>query len=93
MIFFLFCFAGGPAVTTTHPKRSPTSTGESELKEERLSTRKAGCSVVATRNIPPSSPMVSTANNPNKAEIPDRRKEAVVASVNKTLESHQLLCY
>ncbi|MCI4385813.1 hypothetical protein PGIGA_G00055070 [Pangasianodon gigas] len=74
-----FC---GPAVTTTHPKRSPTSTGESDLKEERLATRKAGCSVVGSRSIPPSSPMVSTANNPNKAEIPDRRKEAVVASSN-----------
>ncbi|KAI5626761.1 MAP/microtubule affinity-regulating kinase 4 isoform X3, partial [Silurus asotus] len=74
-----FC---GPAVTTAHPKRSPTSTGESDLKEERLATRKAGCSVVGSRSIPPSSPMVSTANNPNKAEIPDRRKEAVVASNN-----------
>ncbi|KAF5901981.1 MAP/microtubule affinity-regulating kinase 4 isoform X6, partial [Clarias magur] len=66
---------GGPAVTTAHPKRSPTATGETDLKEERLSTRKVVGSVVGSRSIPPSSPMVSTAQNPNKAEIPDRRKE------------------
>uniref|UniRef100_A0AAR2M4M9 non-specific serine/threonine protein kinase n=1 Tax=Pygocentrus nattereri TaxID=42514 RepID=A0AAR2M4M9_PYGNA len=67
-----FC---GPAVPTAHPKRSPTSAGDSDLKEERLATRKTSCSVVGSRSIPPSSPMVSTANNPNKAEIPDRRKD------------------
>uniref|UniRef100_A0A671LUT2 non-specific serine/threonine protein kinase n=1 Tax=Sinocyclocheilus anshuiensis TaxID=1608454 RepID=A0A671LUT2_9TELE len=67
-----FC---GPSVPVTHPKRSPTSTGEGELKEERLPSRKASCSVVGSRSIPPSSPMVSTANNPNKAEIPDRCKD------------------
>ncbi|XP_058655048.1 MAP/microtubule affinity-regulating kinase 4 isoform X1 [Onychostoma macrolepis] len=67
-----FC---GPSVPVTHPKRSPTSTGEGDLKEERLPSRKASCSVVGSRSIPPSSPMVSTANNPNKAEIPDRRKD------------------
>uniref|UniRef100_A0A673KZ68 non-specific serine/threonine protein kinase n=1 Tax=Sinocyclocheilus rhinocerous TaxID=307959 RepID=A0A673KZ68_9TELE len=67
-----FC---GPSVPVTHPKRSPTTTGEGDLKEERLPSRKASCSVVGSRSIPPSSPMVSTANNPNKAEIPDRRKD------------------
>uniref|UniRef100_A0A8C1GJS8 non-specific serine/threonine protein kinase n=1 Tax=Cyprinus carpio TaxID=7962 RepID=A0A8C1GJS8_CYPCA len=67
-----FC---GPSVPVTHPKRSPTSTGEGDLKEERLPSRKASCSVVGSRSIPPSSPMVSSANNPNKAEIPDRRKD------------------
>uniref|UniRef100_A0A8C1UA38 non-specific serine/threonine protein kinase n=1 Tax=Cyprinus carpio TaxID=7962 RepID=A0A8C1UA38_CYPCA len=67
-----FC---GPSVPVAHPKRSPTSTGEGELKEERLPSRKASCSVVGNRSIPPSSPMVSKANNPNKSEIPDRRKD------------------
>ncbi|KTF82826.1 hypothetical protein cypCar_00011325 [Cyprinus carpio] len=67
-----FC---GPSVPVTHPKRSPTSTGEGDLKEERLPSRKSSCSVVGSRSIPPSSPMVSSANNPNKAEIPDRRKD------------------
>ncbi|KAH0631653.1 hypothetical protein JD844_006089 [Phrynosoma platyrhinos] len=41
-----------------HPKRSPTSTGDGELKEERMPSRKASCSVVSSgRGIPPSSPM------------------------------------
>ncbi|KAI4886502.1 hypothetical protein NFI96_024870 [Prochilodus magdalenae] len=74
-----FC---GPAVPTAHPKRSPTSAGDSELKEERLATRKTSCSVVGSRSIPPSSPMVSTANNPNKSEIPDRRKDVTVTTNN-----------
>ncbi|XP_007246028.2 MAP/microtubule affinity-regulating kinase 4 isoform X1 [Astyanax mexicanus] len=74
-----FC---GPAVPTAHPKRSPTSAGDSDLKEERLTTRKTSCSVVGSRSIPPSSPMVSTANNPNKSEIPDRRKEVTVTTNN-----------
>ncbi|KAL6471107.1 hypothetical protein MHYP_G00197570 [Metynnis hypsauchen] len=74
-----FC---GPAVPTAHPKRSPTSAGDSDLKEERLATRKTSCSVVGSRSIPPSSPMVSTANNPNKAEIPDRRKDVTVTTNN-----------
>ncbi|KAG5837315.1 hypothetical protein ANANG_G00237990 [Anguilla anguilla] len=53
----------------------PDQHGRRELKEERLPSRKASCSVVGSRSIPPSSPMVSSANNPNKSEIPDRRKE------------------
>ncbi|XP_068441135.1 MAP/microtubule affinity-regulating kinase 4 isoform X2 [Clinocottus analis] len=71
-----FC---GPAVPgSTQPKRSPSGVGEGAgLKEERLSSRKPSTSTVGSRSIPtPSSPMVSSAHNPNKAEIPDRRKEA-----------------
>ncbi|GLD48091.1 MAP/microtubule affinity-regulating kinase 4-like isoform X1, partial [Lates japonicus] len=70
-----FC---GPAVPgSTHPKRSPSGVGEGTgLKEERLSIRKPSTNTVGSRSIPtPSSPMVSSAHNPNKAEIPDRRKE------------------
>lgn len=60
-----------------HPKRSPTSAGEGELKEERMPARKGSCGVAGTGRgvVPPSSPMVSSANNPNKAEIPDRHKD------------------
>uniref|UniRef100_G1PK61 Serine/threonine-protein kinase SIK3 n=1 Tax=Myotis lucifugus TaxID=59463 RepID=G1PK61_MYOLU len=70
-----FC---GPSPTPLHPKRSPTSTGEAELKEERLPSRKASCSAAGSgsRGLPPSSPMVSSAHNPNKAEIPERRKDS-----------------
>ncbi|XP_016348314.1 MAP/microtubule affinity-regulating kinase 4-like isoform X1 [Sinocyclocheilus anshuiensis] len=67
-----FC---GPSMPVMHPKRSPTSGGDRELRESRMPPRKASCSVMGSRTLPPSSPMVSTANNPNKAEIPDRRKE------------------
>ncbi|KAH0507623.1 MAP/microtubule affinity-regulating kinase 4 [Microtus ochrogaster] len=70
-----FC---GPSPAPLHPKRSPTSTGETELKEERLPGRKASCSAAGSgsRGLPPSSPMVSSAHNPNKAEIPERRKDS-----------------
>ncbi|XP_058882719.1 MAP/microtubule affinity-regulating kinase 4 isoform X1 [Acipenser ruthenus] len=74
-----FC---GPSLPAALPKRSPPSTGDSDLKEERMASRKASCSVVGSRTIPPSSPMVSSANNPNKAEIPERRKEASVTTNN-----------
>lgn len=48
-----------------------------------MPSRKASCSVVGTgRGIPPSSPMVSSANNPNKSEIPDRRKDSTVNTVS-----------
>lgn len=75
---FLFGVSGGPGVSTsTHPKRSPSGVSEGVgLKEERLSVRKPSTSTIGSRNIPtPSSPMVSSAHNPNKAEIPDRRKD------------------
>uniref|UniRef100_A0A8C2XER2 MAP/microtubule affinity-regulating kinase 3 n=1 Tax=Cyclopterus lumpus TaxID=8103 RepID=A0A8C2XER2_CYCLU len=77
-----FC---GPAVPgSTQPKRSPSGIGEGAgLKEERLSSRKPSASIVGSRSIPtPSSPMVSSAHNPNKAEIPDRRKEASATTNN-----------
>lgn len=70
--------SGGPAVPgSAHPKRSPSGVGEGAgLKEERLSIRKTSTNTTGSRSIPtPSSPMVSSAHNPNKAEIPDRRKE------------------
>ncbi|KAM4627713.1 LOW QUALITY PROTEIN: MAP/microtubule affinity-regulating kinase 4 [Polymixia lowei] len=68
-----FCGPSG----SSHPKRSPSGVGEGVgLKEERPSIRKASTNAVGSRSIPPpSSPMVSSAHNPNKAEIPDRRKE------------------
>ncbi|XP_054651196.1 MAP/microtubule affinity-regulating kinase 4 isoform X3 [Dunckerocampus dactyliophorus] len=71
-------FCGPAASGSAHPKRSPSGVGEgAALKEERLSVRKPSNNTVSSRSIPaPSSPMVSSAHNPNKAEIPDRRKEA-----------------
>uniref|UniRef100_A0A673MXR5 MAP/microtubule affinity-regulating kinase 3 n=1 Tax=Sinocyclocheilus rhinocerous TaxID=307959 RepID=A0A673MXR5_9TELE len=77
-----FSSAGGPSMPVMHPKRSPTSGGDRELRESRMPPRKASCSVMGSRTLPPSSPMVSTANNPNKAEIPDRRKEMTATTNN-----------
>ncbi|XP_030637165.1 MAP/microtubule affinity-regulating kinase 4 isoform X2 [Chanos chanos] len=74
-----FC---GPSMPVMHPKRSPTSGGDRELRESRMPPRKASCSVMGSRSLPPSSPMVSTANNPNKAEIPERRKEMTATTNN-----------
>lgn len=67
-----------------HPKRSPTSTGDRELREGRMPSRKASCSVMGSHSLPPSSPMVSSANNPNKSEIPDRRKDMTATTVSHT---------
>ncbi|XP_059807399.1 MAP/microtubule affinity-regulating kinase 4-like isoform X2 [Hypanus sabinus] len=76
----------GPAALTSHPKRSQTSTADHELKEERIPSRKlTGAAVTSSSRsgVPPSSPMVSSANNPNKSEIPDRRK--VSGSTNNNI--------
>lgn len=73
---------GGPSMPVMHPKRSPTSTGDRELREGRMPSRKASCSVMGSHSLPPSSPMVSSANNPNKSEIPDRRKDMTATTVS-----------
>ncbi|XP_037125667.1 MAP/microtubule affinity-regulating kinase 4 isoform X3 [Syngnathus acus] len=73
---------GGPSMPVMHPKRSPTSTGERELREGRMPSRKASVSVMGSHSLPPSSPMVSSANNPNKSEIPDRRKDMTATTNN-----------
>uniref|UniRef100_A0A3B3XFV4 non-specific serine/threonine protein kinase n=1 Tax=Poecilia mexicana TaxID=48701 RepID=A0A3B3XFV4_9TELE len=72
----------GPSMPVMHPKRSPTSTGDRELREGRMPSRKASCSVMGSHSLPPSSPMVSSANNPNKSEIPDRRKDMTATTNN-----------
>uniref|UniRef100_A0A3P9K5S9 non-specific serine/threonine protein kinase n=1 Tax=Oryzias latipes TaxID=8090 RepID=A0A3P9K5S9_ORYLA len=74
-----FC---GPSMPGMHPKRSPTSTGDRELREGRMPSRKASCSVMGSHSLPPSSPMVSSANNPNKSEIPERRKDMTATTNN-----------
>ncbi|XP_029531449.1 MAP/microtubule affinity-regulating kinase 3-like isoform X12 [Oncorhynchus nerka] len=51
-----------------HPKRSQTSTAENNIKEE------GGRSVPGGRCVPPPSPLLGNANNPNKADIPNGRK-------------------
>uniref|UniRef100_A0A3P8PGL9 MAP/microtubule affinity-regulating kinase 3 n=1 Tax=Astatotilapia calliptera TaxID=8154 RepID=A0A3P8PGL9_ASTCA len=66
-----------------HPKRSQTTTAENSVKEEGgVQLRKP--SIPGTRGAPPSSPLLGNANNPNKADIPDRRKGATTAPSNNT---------
>uniref|UniRef100_A0A665X635 non-specific serine/threonine protein kinase n=1 Tax=Echeneis naucrates TaxID=173247 RepID=A0A665X635_ECHNA len=67
-----------------HPKRSQTTTAENSVKEEGgVQLRKP--STPGSRGAPPSSPLLGNANNPNKADIPDRRKGATTGpSVSMT---------
>ncbi|XP_026194699.1 MAP/microtubule affinity-regulating kinase 3a isoform X4 [Anabas testudineus] len=67
-----------------HPKRSQTTTAENSAKDEGgVQLRKP--STAGSRGAPPSSPLLGNANNPNKADIPDRRKGATtIAPSNNT---------
>uniref|UniRef100_A0A4W6CHJ4 non-specific serine/threonine protein kinase n=1 Tax=Lates calcarifer TaxID=8187 RepID=A0A4W6CHJ4_LATCA len=66
-----------------HPKRSQTTTAENSVKEEGgVQLRKPG--TPGSRGAPPSSPLLGNANNPNKADIPDRRKGATTGPSNNT---------
>ncbi|KAM5129142.1 MAP/microtubule affinity-regulating kinase 3 isoform 1-T1 [Mantella aurantiaca] len=76
----------GPAIpaVTVYPKRSQTSTTDNDLKEEAVQSRKSSSSAVSGRGVTPPSPMLGNANNPNKADIPERKKSSVVPSNNST---------
>ncbi|XP_054017776.1 MAP/microtubule affinity-regulating kinase 3 isoform X8 [Dryobates pubescens] len=73
----------GPSIPSVvaYPKRSQTSTTESDLKEEGIQSRKSSSSAVAGRGIAPASPMLGNASNPNKADIPERKKSSAVPSL------------
>ncbi|XP_074764828.1 MAP/microtubule affinity-regulating kinase 3 isoform X15 [Athene noctua] len=74
----------GPSIPSVvaYPKRSQTSTTDSDLKEEGIQSRKSSSSAVAGRGIAPASPMLGNASNPNKADIPERKKSSAVPSNN-----------
>ncbi|XP_027743324.1 MAP/microtubule affinity-regulating kinase 3 isoform X15 [Myiozetetes cayanensis] len=74
----------GPSIPSVvaYPKRSQTSTTDSDLKEEGIQARKSSSSAVAGRGIAPASPMLGNASNPNKADIPERKKSSAVPSNN-----------
>ncbi|XP_021257819.1 MAP/microtubule affinity-regulating kinase 3 isoform X7 [Numida meleagris] len=74
----------GPSIppVVAYPKRSQTSTTDSDLKEEGIPSRKSSSSAVAGRGIAPASPMLGNASNPNKADIPERKKSSAVPSNN-----------
>ncbi|XP_058472002.1 MAP/microtubule affinity-regulating kinase 3a isoform X11 [Solea solea] len=67
----------------SNPKRSQTTTAENNAKEESgVQLRKP--STPGSRGAPPASPLLGNANNPNKADIPDRRKGATTGPSNIT---------
>ncbi|NXD76859.1 MARK3 kinase, partial [Halcyon senegalensis] len=72
----------GPSIPSVvaYPKRSQTSTTDSDLKEEGIQSRKSSSSAAAGRGIAPASPMLGNASNPNKADIPERKKSSAVPS-------------
>ncbi|XP_006003411.1 MAP/microtubule affinity-regulating kinase 3a isoform X2 [Latimeria chalumnae] len=74
----------GPTVppVVAYPKRSQTSTTDNDLKEEGVQSRKSSSSAVGGRGIAPPSPMLGNASNPNKADIPDRKKTSAISNNN-----------
>ncbi|XP_039597993.1 MAP/microtubule affinity-regulating kinase 3a isoform X7 [Polypterus senegalus] len=74
----------GPSVpqVLAYPKRSQTSNADNDLKEEGVQVRKSGSSAVSGRGVAPPSPMLGNAGNPNKADIPDRKKSSTVPANN-----------
>ncbi|KAG7466287.1 hypothetical protein MATL_G00163200 [Megalops atlanticus] len=73
----------GPPVPSGvgYPKRSQTSTADNDLKEEGgVQPRKS--STAGGRSAAPPSPMLGTASNPNKADIPDRKKGSAAPNNN-----------
>ncbi|XP_016353312.1 MAP/microtubule affinity-regulating kinase 3-like isoform X1 [Sinocyclocheilus anshuiensis] len=66
----------GPTIPSVgYPKRSQTTSAESDHKEEgSAQARKSSSS--GSRGMAPPSPMLGNANNPNKADIPDGKKSA-----------------
>ncbi|XP_016070386.1 PREDICTED: MAP/microtubule affinity-regulating kinase 3 isoform X3 [Miniopterus natalensis] len=74
----------GPAIPSivAYPKRSQTSTADSDLKEDGVPSRRSGSSATGGKGIAPASPMLGNASNPNKADIPERKTSSTVPSSN-----------
>ncbi|XP_053521995.1 MAP/microtubule affinity-regulating kinase 3 isoform X3 [Artibeus jamaicensis] len=74
----------GPAIpaVVAYPKRSQTSTADSDLKEDSAPSRRSGSSAAGGKGIAPASPMLGNASNPNKADIPERKTSSAIPSSN-----------
>ncbi|XP_020664624.1 MAP/microtubule affinity-regulating kinase 3 isoform X3 [Pogona vitticeps] len=74
----------GPSIPSAvaYPKRSQTSTTDSDLKEEGIQSRKSSSSAAGGRGIAPASPMLGNASNPNKADIPERKRSSATPNNN-----------
>uniref|UniRef100_A0A4W4FTT3 non-specific serine/threonine protein kinase n=1 Tax=Electrophorus electricus TaxID=8005 RepID=A0A4W4FTT3_ELEEL len=79
------CSAAGPSIPSAgYPKRSQTTTAENEHKEEGgVQPRKSSSS--GSRGMVPPSPVMGNANNPNKADIPERKKGSAPPGGNSAL--------
>lgn len=65
-----------------HPKRSQTTTADNGSKDEGgVQLRKPS---TPSSRAQPTSPLLGNANNPNKADIPDRRKGATTGPSNNS---------
>ncbi|KAM9786690.1 MAP/microtubule affinity-regulating kinase 3a isoform X5 [Syngnathus typhle] len=67
---------------TAQPKRSQTAAVDNGKDDSGVQLRKSGAP--GSRVAPPAGPLLGNANNPNKADIPDRRKAGAVAHANNT---------
>lgn len=65
-----------------YPKRSQTSTADGDLREDGVPSRKPGGSAAGGKGVAPASPMLGSASNPNKADIPERKKSSTVPGVS-----------
>ncbi|KAM6461288.1 MAP/microtubule affinity-regulating kinase 3 isoform 3-T3 [Liasis olivaceus] len=76
----------GPSIppVVAYPKRSQTSTTDSDLKEEGIPSRKSSSSAAGGKGIAPASPMLGNASNPNKADIPERKRSSATPNSNTT---------
>ncbi|XP_045066232.1 MAP/microtubule affinity-regulating kinase 3-like isoform X7 [Coregonus clupeaformis] len=77
----------GPSIPSVgYPKRSQTTSADnSDHKEEGgAQPRKSGSSGGRVGGVAPASPLLGNANNPNKANIPDRKKGSTTPTTNST---------
>ncbi|TSK58053.1 MAP/microtubule affinity-regulating kinase 3 [Bagarius yarrelli] len=71
----------GPAIPSTgHPKRSQTTADNEHKEESSGQPRKSSSS--GSHGMAPPSPLLGNANNPNKADIPDRKKGSIAPGNN-----------
>ncbi|XP_023681285.1 MAP/microtubule affinity-regulating kinase 3a isoform X5 [Paramormyrops kingsleyae] len=73
----------GPTIPSSagYPKRSQTSAADGDLKEEGGAQQRKS-STAGVRAVAPPSPMLGNASNPNKADIPDRKKGSTTPNSN-----------
>ncbi|XP_061699285.1 MAP/microtubule affinity-regulating kinase 3a isoform X2 [Syngnathoides biaculeatus] len=74
----------GQNASAAHPKRSQTAAVDNG-KDDDVQLRKSGAP--GGRGAPPASPLLGNANNPNKADIPERRKGVAAGHANNNAAS------